>query len=292
MRLSKNRAIFLRTLAAAVILTGLAAGGASASEQQWTRTYGVTGHPQVAVNTNDGAVRIITGDTKQVVFRVYFSGYTLDKDLSIESQQNGNSLEITAKIRSGFHWGWGGISRSLRIEVYIPKDADLQVDTGDGSVETQYLAGNLGVHTGDGSIRVEGAKGSIQLRTGDGSIEAQALDGRVEASSGDGHVSLAGRFDSVDVKTGDGSVNVRATSGSQLASGWNIRTGDGSVDVSLPGDLKATIDASTHDGHISLGIPVTVEGTFSTSQIHGKMNGGGQALTIQTGDGSIRLNPA
>jgi hypothetical protein len=33
-----------------------------------------------------------------------------------------------------------------------------------------------------------------------------------------------------------------------------------------------------------------LEGTFSTSQIHGKMNGGGQPLTIHTGDGSIRLS--
>jgi Toastrack DUF4097 len=292
MKFSMTRAISLGTLAAGALLMGLAAGSAKASDAQWTRTYGITGHPQVSVNTNDGAVRVITGDTKQVVLRVYFEGYTLDKDLSIESHQDGNAVEITAKIRNGFHWGWGGFSRSLRIEVYMPKEADLQVASGDGSVETQYLAGNLNVHTGDGHIRVEGAKGAIRLSTGDGSIEAQNLDGRAEASSGDGHVSLTGRFDSLDVKTGDGSVTVRATSGSQLASGWNIRTGDGSVDVSLPGDLKATIDASTHDGHISLGIPVTVEGTFSTSQLHGNMNGGGQALTIQTGDGSIRLNPA
>ena len=62
------------------------------------------------------------------------------------------------------------------------------------------------------------------------------------------------------------------------------------MDLVLPPDLQANIDASTNDGHISLGIPVTVEGTFSNSQIHGKMNGGGQSLTIHTGDGSIRLS--
>jgi len=69
-----------------------------------------------------------------------------------------------------------------------------------------------------------------------------------------------------------------------------VHTGDGSVDFALPGDLQADIDASTRDGHISMGIPVTVDGTFSKSQIHGKMNGGGQALSISTGDGSIRLS--
>jgi hypothetical protein len=60
------------------------------------------------------------------------------------------------------------------------------------------------------------------------------------------------------------------------------------VDIEIPGDLQADIDASTHDGHISLGLPVT--GTFSSSQIRGKMNGGGQSLTIRTGDGSIHLS--
>ena len=62
------------------------------------------------------------------------------------------------------------------------------------------------------------------------------------------------------------------------------------VDLDLPGELQANIDASTHDGHISVGIPVLVEGTFSTSQIHGKMNGGGQTIVVRTGDGSIHLN--
>ena len=46
---------------------------------------------------------------------------------------------------------------------------------------------------------------------------------------------------------------------------------------------------STLDCLISLGVPVTVEGTFSRSEVRGKMNGGGQTLTIHTGDGSIRL---
>jgi len=52
--------------------------------------------------------------------------------------------------------------------------------------------------------------------------------------------------------------------------------------------LPDEYDASTGDGPYQHGIPVTVEGTFSNSQIHGKMNGGGQPLTIRPGDGSIR----
>jgi len=263
---------------------------ASASAEEWTKSYTVSGRARVHVDSNDGSVRVTTGDSKQVEFRVIYNGYTMDKTLTVTSNQNGDQVEISARARNGFNFGWGGIHRGLRIEVHMPRNADLNVDTGDGSVESDAITGNLDIHTGDGHIRVDGAKGQIRLRTGDGSIEGRELDGQLEATSGDGHINVEGRFDGLSIKTGDGSVTARANPGSKLANGWNVHTGDGSVTMSLPGDLQANIDASTNDGRISLGLPVLVEGTMGTSQIHGKMNGGGPPLTIHTGDGSIHLS--
>lgn len=269
-------------------MVGLGAGTALAEEV--TKTFAVTGHARVRVQTDDGAVRVSTGDIRQVEVRVEYQGYTLDKDLRVTATQNGDAVELTAKTTSRWGFNWGVGHRSLRVEVHMPKDADLDVTTGDGSVEADSINGNLSVQTGDGHITVQGARGDIRLRTGDGRIEGRGLDGRVEATSGDGHIDLQGRFDGLTIKTGDGSVTARAQGGSKVMAGWNIRTGDGSVDLDLPGELQANIDASTHDGHISVGIPVLVEGTFSTSQIHGKMNGGGQTIVVRTGDGSIHLN--
>jgi len=266
----------------------LAAGSVEAEE--WSKSYSVNGRARVHVDSNDGSVRVTTGESAQVEFRVTYNGYTMDKNLNITSRQDGNQVEVSARVRNGINWGWGGIHKSLRIEVHMPRNADLTVDTGDGSVESDAVNGSLDIHTGDGHIRVEGARGDIRLRTGDGSIEGHDLDGKLEATTGDGHVNLDGRFDSLNIKTGDGSITARANPGSKLENGWNIRTGDGSVTMSVPGDLQANIDATTNDGRISLGIPVTVEGNMGTSQIHGKMNGGGQQLTIHTGDGSIHLS--
>jgi hypothetical protein len=287
-------------LAAAAFTPGLSA-------EEWTKTYSISNRAQVRVDTNDGAVRVMTGDSKQVEFRVIYEGYELNKNLHIDSRQDGDSVQVNARITG--HWGfsWGN-HRRLRIEVNMPKEADLQVDTGDGSVETQSVNGRVKVHTGDGSVKaqavsgdvdidtgdgsitLEGAKGDIRLRTGDGHIDARNLDGKLDANTGDGSVKIDGRLDQLAIKTGDGSINARLEPGSKVTSGWSIRTGDGSVDVVLPADLQANIDASTNDGRISLGIPVTVEGVFSNSQLHGKMNGGGQPVTIHTGDGSIRLS--
>jgi DUF4097 and DUF4098 domain-containing protein YvlB len=290
---------------AALLAAAIVAPRAHAEE--WTKSYPISGRAHVRVETNDGSVNISTSDSKQVEFVVDYEGFELNKNLHVDSRQDGDSVQINARVSGhwGFSWSKG---RRIRIEVRMPKDADLQVDTGDGSVNTQSISGRVKIHTGDGSVRaqavsgdvdidtgdgsitLEGAKGEIRLRTGDGHIDARNLDGKVDATSGDGHIKLDGRLDALNIKTGDGGIDARLQPGSKIASSWSIRTGDGSVDIVLPADLQANIDASTNDGHISLGIPVTVEGTFSNSQIHGKMNGGGQSLTIHTGDGSIRLS--
>jgi len=279
----------LAVLATFALLAGSLAVG-SARAEEWTKSYSVSGRARVHVDSNDGSVRVTTGDSAQVEFRVIYNGYVVDKNLNITSRHDGNQVEVSARVRNNINWGWGGIHKALRIEVHMPRNADLNIDTGDGSVESDAVNGSLDIHTGDGHIRVEGAKGDIRLRTGDGSIEGHDLDGKLEATTGDGHVNLDGRFDSLNIKTGDGSITARANPGSKLENAWNVHTGDGSVTMSVPGDLQANIDATTNDGRISLGIPVTVEGNMGTSQIHGKMNGGGQPLTIHTGDGSIHLS--
>jgi hypothetical protein len=296
-------------LAALMSLLAVAALAQSARAEEVVKTYTVSGRAQVHVDTNDGSVHVMTSPgSKTVEFHVIYMGYDLNKDLHIDSRQDGDRVELTARLAG--HWGfsWGHNSRSLKIEVRMPQGADSQIETGDGSVDTQALDGSLKVHTGDGSVKtasvsgnldvdtgdgsitVDGAKGTIRLHTGDGHIEARGLDGTLEATSGDGHITVSGRFDGLILKTGDGSIDAHALPGSKMVSTWTVHTGDGSVDFALPADLQADIDASTHDGHISMGIPVMVDGTFSKSQIHGKMNGGGQSLTITTGDGSIRLS--
>lgn len=312
MRVDCNWSNLLRaTIAGGALLAFAVLAAPRVNATDWTRSYNISGRANVRVDTNDGSVRVSTGDTKTVQFRVEYEGYEVDKNLHIESSQSGDSVQLTARVTGhwGMSFGWHN-SRRLHIEVVMPRQADLDAHTGDGSVEAASIEGNVKVYTGDGSIRantlkgtielhtndgsinVDALKGDMRLHTGDGSIEARDLDGKLDADSGDGHLRIAGRFDSLNIKTGDGSVDARVQSGSKMSSSWNVRTGDGSVDLSLPGDFQANIDASTGDGHISLALPLTVEGTYRNSEIHGKLNGGGQSLTIHTGDGSIRLNRA
>lgn len=311
MRLSVSRSALVRMGVACAALVATVAWVPRANATDWTKNYNITGRANVRIDTNDGSVRVTTSDAKTVQFHVDYEGYELDKNLHIEASQSGDSVELTARVVGhwGISFGWHN-SRRLHIEVIMPRQADLDAHTGDGSVEAaaiegrvkvytgdgsihaNTLSGTIDLHTNDGSITVDTLKGDMRIHTGDGSIEARDLDGKLDADSGDGHVRIAGRFDALNIHTGDGSVDASVRAGSKMSTAWSVRTGDGSVEMGLPADFQANIDASTGDGHISSSLSLTVEGTFSNSQIHGKMNGGGQALTIHTGDGSIRLHAA
>jgi DUF4097 and DUF4098 domain-containing protein YvlB len=274
-------------IAASLLAFGLSTGQAHAGD--YSKTYSITNRPQVHVVTNDGSVHVSSGNSNEVEFHVSSRGYEIDKTLQIESHQEGDHLELKAHIVGYLHISIGDW-QSLHIEVRTPKDADVQVETSDGSVKAENISGSVDLRTADGSISVSGISGNLRIRTGDGSVNGVNLDGKCEAASGDGRIRLAGRFDVLGIDSGDGSIEATAINGSKMAGPWKIRSGDGSITVAIPGDLSADIDASTGDGHISTDISVTVEGLISKSHIRGKLNGGGQSLTVHSGDGSIRLS--
>lgn len=276
--------------AASAAISAMALLAPALRAEEWTKTYPVTARPQVRIHTNDGAVRVYTSGAQQVEFRVEYHGYELNKNLRIDTRQDGQRIELDARLSSRFCVFCINTNRSLRIEVRMPRSADLAVDTGDGSVESEAVEGRVEIRTGDGHISVQGAKGDIRLRTGDGHIEARGIDGSLEATTGDGRIRVEGRLEVLKIKTGDGSVEARVSPGSKMTQGWLISTGDGSVDAVLPDGFQANLDARTRDGRISVDLPVTVEGELGRSSIQGKLNGGGPPLIIRTGDGSVRLH--
>jgi hypothetical protein len=267
----------------------LALGAASAQGDDWSRQYTVKGRPEVRLTTDDGSVRVETGDRPMVDARVTTRGWRIGPDeVTITESQTGDRVDIEVRVprnRGGMEFG----HRSIALVVQVPRDSDLEIRTGDGSVSVQPVTGRERIFTGDGSITAEGLQGDIRLHTGDGSIRATGLQGRLEADTGDGHMNVRGRFEVLDLRTGDGGIEAEVESGSTVSAAWSLRSGDGSITLRVPDDLGAELDAHTGDGHITLDLPVTVAGTISPSTVRGKLGAGGPPLRVQTGDGSIRL---
>jgi DUF4097 and DUF4098 domain-containing protein YvlB len=239
--------------------------------EQWSKTYNISGRPDLRVETSDANIQVDTWNQKTIEATVISTRYKIGEGgLQIEEHQNGDTVEITVRYpHHGITFDIG--NHRVDINIHMPRE------------------GKVDLHTGDGKIDVSNFKGEMYLRSGDGSQTIRAVDGNLRANTGDGHINADGRFDELELKTGDGHVEVRASSGSTLAGEWRLETGDGNVTLEIPGDLAADVNLHTGDGHIDLDMPVMAEGKLKQNEIRGKLNGGGKLMTIHTGDGSIHL---
>lgn len=275
---------WILAVAAAVLITASAAHA-----DEWSKHYSVSGKPEFVLRTGEGEVEVQAGGAGAVDVQVLTSNWRIASDVRITESQNGNHIEMDVRTPN-VHWNWfGSAHRSLRILVRVPSEADLDLQTGDGGVTVSSVTGHVRVDTGDGSINLTNVRGDLKTHTGDGHMSATGLDGSLNADTGDGGMSVQGRFDVLNLRSGDGSIDADAIEGSQPTAPWTLHTGDGNLNVHLPASIRANLDARTGDGNISLEFPVTVSGSLRTNSVHGQVNGGGQDITLQTGDGSIHV---
>lgn len=241
-----------------------------ATADQWEHHWSVGDNPELYISAGDAAVSVRAGNGNAIDATLITNGWSIGgSGVQVSEHQSGNRVEIYVKVPP-LHFRFG--NRSIRLEVRVPSRL-----TGD-------------IHTGDGSIRLDGLHGSIRADTGDGSIEGEDLDGGLEVHTGDGSVHVNGRFDNLQLRTDDGSVVLNAHQGSKLQADWRVQTGDGSVRISLPENLAADLELHTGDGHITSDLPLTVSGSQNEHDVRGKLNGGGPALIVRTGDGSITVD--
>lgn len=245
-----------------------------AHADDWSKSYSISGKPDLRVQTSDANIHVDTWDQNKIDVHVTSMHYKIGEGgIQILEHQNGDSVEI--ELRYPHHnftiqFGTSGRYR-VDVDIHMPRE------------------GRVNLRTGDGEIRLANFKGNMEVQSGDGHQELDAVDGSLRAHTGDGRINATGRFDALDLETGDGRIEARALAGSTMGSGWNVHTGDGSVTLQLPDNFSADVDLHTSDGHINLDMPVTVEGRIGEKNIRGKLNGGGNLLTVHTGDGSIRI---
>src|SRR5438552_5332831 len=127
-----------------VAFTAMLVAARTAQADDWHKTYTISGKATVHVETNDGAVRVSTWDGKQIEARVETVGWKIDSEVRIVERQTGDRVDLEARVPNT-NGIFGGSRRSLRIELRIPREADLNVHTVDGSVETGNNVGAVDI---------------------------------------------------------------------------------------------------------------------------------------------------
>jgi DUF4097 and DUF4098 domain-containing protein YvlB len=168
----------------------------------------------------------------------------------------------------------------------------VKLRTSDGRITgTRLGAGTLDLRANDGSIRISDASAkTCTARTSDGSITL--TDVRAEsivANTSDSEIRLQRiAADQVECHTSDGSIHIEFAEHAPKAPNVTATSSDGGITFVAPPGLSATIDASTGDGAIRTGLPITVEGKVGRS-LTGRIGGGEGRIRLRTHDASITI---
>jgi hypothetical protein len=299
----------LTVVAAAALFAGcevnLNTEGLSARE---LKTFKVHGQPEVLLDTFDGSIELHSWDRNEIEVEVEKRAMeqALLDEIKVDAQQEGDKIVIKVSgparadrrgVTIGMH-----ISPTARLRVAVPKNANVNAMSGDGSIRAEAIEGKIVLRTTDGSIVGSRLGGDIQMRSGDGSIRLENATGKLDLETDDGSVGVEARPTVLHLRTGDGSVRVTLEPETVMADNWDITTSDGSVVVTLPGLFNAELDAETSDGAVRTNHPLLDDDRNDSRDGEGrderrerrrtlrsKLGDGGKILKIRSGDGTIRI---
>ena len=234
--------------------------GLSARE---TKTFKVTGQPQLVLDTFDGAIELHSWDRPEVEVEVEKRAMeqTLLDEIKIATEQKGDviTIKVTGPTRQQFRGVTVGvhISPTARLRVAVPRSSNIQATSGDGSIRAEALDGKLLLTTVDGSVVGSRLGGDIKIRTGDGSIRLDNSTGTLDLETTDGTIVLDDAKPSVlKARTGDGSIRAGIEADTVMTDNWDLTTSDGTVVLTLPGLFNAELDAETSDGSVRSSHPL------------------------------------
>lgn len=185
------------------------------------------------------------------------------------------SLEATSYgglLKSQISHQKGSTSISIRIDVWLPNDFDVEITSAGGAINATGLNGSLTGRCGGGHLKVNDMTGKIAFSTGGGgiTIERGALDaslstggGSIEVknaamrgrlSTGAGSIKVTGLsiLSREDTGASDGLLSMNTGAGNiRIALAHNadpeimdlqLNTGSGKVSIELPGSMDPSVD--------------------------------------------------
>ena len=248
-------------LAAAVFLV-IAATQARSDLEPLARSFDVESGGSLIIRSDSGSIDVESHDKAQVEVTVTRKGKN-DDDFKVEFFHEGKDVKIVGERESMF----GSFSSNVHFAIKVPK---------------QY---NIDIKTGGGSIELADIKGRVEAGTSGGSIQLGQIDGDVDVNTSGGAIRVNEVLGNIDAHTSGGSIKAHISK--QPTENCSLSTSGGSVTVYLSPDIAVDIKARTSGGSVKS--ELAVNGTSKRNRIEGKINGGGPKLDLKTSGGSVRI---
>ena len=258
----------------AVILGGLAVANLVLTKTVTeTKTFSVGSQPTLILTDGNGSVHVTRGQANQITIVAHKHFHTYQNDaiqIHYEQSSDGNTLTVQADENSGFNINLFDFSIWSDFDVTVPGQANLNIKTGNGSVDAHDISGQIALSSGNGSIAAGTISGQMTIHSGNGSITI--IDGQASGAS--------------TFEDGNGSITFNGTLTPQGT--YLFTSGNGSIDLTLPASASFHVQATTGNGSTDtdfselLNTNRTLVGDVGRAPF--------AQLTMHTGNGSIHLH--
>ena len=177
------------------------------------------------------------------------SAESLLRGMRIEIAGEGPRVDVRTRMPGGWLFGGGG---QVEYRITLPADARVRVETVNGAIEIQGVAGELRASTTNGSVEIADAAGEVQASTVNGGIHA-----RYRTASPDGR--------------------------------HRFSTTNGSITVAVPDGAGGRLEAATVNGSIQSDLTLESTGRATRRRLQGRLGKGRGSLELSTVNGSLHL---
>jgi DUF4097 and DUF4098 domain-containing protein YvlB len=141
---------------------------------------------------------------------------------------------------------------SVNIELQVPRNAILTLNTRNGGISVSDVRGQVTLHTINGGVSLTNVNGAVRGETRNGGLS----------------IALAGDH-------WDGQ-------------GLDVETHNGGINLTMPDQYSAALETSTVNGRISVDFPVTVQGRIGR-QLTTTLGSGGAKIRAVTTNGGVTI---
>jgi hypothetical protein len=218
---------------------------------------------ELTIDNPNGSITVKRGQDNELVIdlerviKVYRGAFSdLDPenyldDLTVLIEGDEEAVTITAEYPENT---WPNrVFPEVNMVITAPVDTILNIDQGNGPIEILELESAMTLKTGNGAITCSDVAGKLTLETGNGAI---AVDHPIELLESEAIACV---------------------------------TGNGAIAIGLPEDSAFDLTAKTGTGDIDASDFDVEAGGFVSREINEAVNGGGAAVSADTGNGVITV---
>jgi len=190
----------------------------------------------LSIDVGSGSLTVLGDDVDEVnvIARVYSAKYgglnelhqAFSEKVDFSLENDGSVIRLKACDKKGV-FGKKDSKISIDVEVVVPRNMNLDIEDGSGSMHVTKLSGSLTIDDGSGFMYIADIGNNLTIDDGSGNLEIDGINGDIHIDDGSGKMIISNIQGDLYIDDGSGSVEVN-----QLAGNFKlIDAGSGSVFV-------------------------------------------------------------